>query len=73
MDLIQFHNFQKAIIPVMSHLKREVDEQKRRMEIGEQFEGHIGKLRKELDAKKREQEGKDAKEKALDPVQKAIE
>jgi hypothetical protein len=35
MDLIQFHNFQKAIIPVMSHLKREVDERKRRMEIGE--------------------------------------
>ena len=57
----------------MSHLKREVDEQKRRMEIGEQFEGHIGKLRKELDAKKREQESKDEKEKALDPVQKARE
>lgn len=73
LDLIQFHNFEKALMPVMTHLKREVDEQKRRMEIGEQFEGQVGKLRKEMEARKREQESKDKENKMLDPVQKARE
>lgn len=56
----------------MAHLKREVDEQKRRLERGEQFEGEMGKIRKDLEAKKKEQEIKD-KEKQSDPVQKARE
>jgi hypothetical protein len=56
----------------MSHMKREVDEQKRRLERGEQFEGEVGKIKKELDAKKKEQEAKD-KENMSDPVQKARE
>jgi|LauGreDrversion4_2_1035121.scaffolds.fasta_scaffold194262_1 hypothetical protein len=38
----------------MAHLKREVDEQKRRLERGEQFEGEMGKIRKDLEAKKKE-------------------
>jgi hypothetical protein len=59
-------------VSVMSHMKREVDEQKRRLERGEQFEGEVGKIKKELDAKKKEQEAKD-KENMSDPVQKARE
>jgi len=42
------------LTPVISHLKREVDEQKRRLERGNQFEGEMGKIRKELDTKKKE-------------------
>ena len=61
------------MVPVIAHLKREVDEQRRRREIGEQFEGEIGKIRKELEAKKKEQESADKKNNVQDPVQKARE
>jgi hypothetical protein len=37
-DLIQFNNFEKALGPVINHMRREIDEQRRKQESGMEFE-----------------------------------
>ena len=71
LDLIQFFNFEKALDPVIKHLRKEEDDKRRKQEQTEQFDDEMSKMRKELERREREQKQKEAR--LQDPMQKARE
>jgi hypothetical protein len=60
-DLIQFFNFEKALDPVIKHLRKEKDDKRRKYEQAEQFDDEMSKMRRELERREREQREKDAR------------
>lgn len=71
LDLVQFFNFEKALQPVIKHMRKEHDDQKRKQEQMEQFDDELSKLRREMERRQKEQKDKEAR--AVDPLAKARE
>lgn len=70
MDLIQFYNLLKSCEPVVKHMRKEVDDQKRKQKEYDMFEDEMTKFRRELEKRDKEQKDKQGK---VDPLQKARE
>ena len=68
-DLIQFYNFLKSLEPVIKHMRKEDDEQRRKKQEYDMFEDEMTKFRRELDKREKESQKADKQ----DPLQKARE
>lgn len=66
LDLVQFFYFERALEPVIKHLRKERDDLKRKREQADQFDDEMSKLRRELDKRQKDQKDKEAKSK--DPI-----
>ena len=48
-DLVQIYYLEKALGPVIKHMRKESDDKKRQEDQGDQFDDELTKMRKDLD------------------------
>ncbi len=65
-DLIQFFNFEKSLAPVLKHMRKESDDQRRKKEQLENYDDEMSKLRRELE--RREKEQREREQRGVDPL-----
>lgn len=53
-DLIQFYNLMKSCEPVVKHMRKEVDDQKKKQQEYDMFEDEMTKFRRELERRDKE-------------------